>query len=97
MLQVFHLDVAKVDLNVSYTCMLQTYVFKCFRCFVHMLQMFHVDVAYVCNGYTCVFQVFLVFYKCFRRMLQMFQLFECMLQVFHLDVVEVDLVLHMLQ
>jgi hypothetical protein len=26
MLQVFHLDVAKVDLDVTYTCMLQVYV-----------------------------------------------------------------------
>jgi hypothetical protein len=30
MLQVFYLDVVKVDLDVAYTCMLQAYVFKYF-------------------------------------------------------------------
>jgi hypothetical protein len=37
MFQVFHLNVAKVDLDVTYTCMLQTYVSKYFRCFIRML------------------------------------------------------------
>ena len=45
MVQVFYLDVAKIDLNVAYACMLQAYVFKCFqvfytyvyKCFIWML------------------------------------------------------------
>jgi hypothetical protein len=36
MLQVFCLDVAKVELNVAYTCMLQAYVSSVFRCFICM-------------------------------------------------------------
>jgi hypothetical protein len=47
MFQVFHLDVAKVDLDVAYTCMLHGYVFECFRCFICVLQVFHLDIAYV--------------------------------------------------
>jgi hypothetical protein len=34
LLQVFYLNVAKVVLDVVYTCMLQAYV--SFRCFIHM-------------------------------------------------------------
>jgi hypothetical protein len=37
MLQVFCLDVAKVDMNVAYTCMLQAYISSVFRCFIRML------------------------------------------------------------
>jgi len=48
-----------------------------------MLQVFYLGVAYVCN----VFQVFLGVLFVFRRMSQ----------VFHLDVVKADQVLHMLQ
>jgi hypothetical protein len=59
MLQVFHLDIVKVNLHVAY-------VSKCFRCLIRMLQAFHLDVAYVCNGYTRVFQVF-------SNVLQVFQ------------------------
>jgi hypothetical protein len=65
-LQVFHLDVAKVYLNIAYIC-------KCFRCF-------HTYVASVLS--RCLqwlhtyFQGFLVFCKCFRHMLQVFQLFQ---------------------
>jgi len=47
MFQVFHLDVAKVDLDVAYTCMLQEYVSRVSGVFIHMLQVFHLDVAYV--------------------------------------------------
>jgi hypothetical protein len=64
----FYLDVAKVDLNVAYICMLQAYIFKYFRC-SHILQLFYLNVAYVCNGFQVFFQVFC---KCFRRMLQAF-------------------------
>jgi hypothetical protein len=45
MLQVFYLDVVKVDLDVAYT-----YVFKCFSGVSYVcLHVFHVDLAYVCN------------------------------------------------
>ena len=44
MFQVFHLDVAKIDLDVAYTFMLHEYTFKCF---ISMLQMFHLKIAYV--------------------------------------------------
>jgi hypothetical protein len=36
MLQLFYLVVAKVDLDVAYTCMLQAYVSSVFRCFIRM-------------------------------------------------------------
>ena len=71
MLQVFYLDVAKVDLYVAYTCMLQVYVssvsgvsYVCCKCFIWILHMF-------CNGYHAIH----VFSWCFRRILQVFQLF----------------------
>jgi hypothetical protein len=55
MFQVFLLDAAKVDLNVAYTFMLQSYVssdsYIYCKCFIWMLHMFY-------NGYTCVFKYF---------------------------------------
>jgi hypothetical protein len=36
MLQVFYLVVAKVDLDLTYTCMLQAYVSNVFKCFIRM-------------------------------------------------------------
>jgi hypothetical protein len=42
-----HLDVAKVDLDIAYTCMLQVYVLSVFSCFVCMSQVFYLNVAYV--------------------------------------------------
>jgi hypothetical protein len=58
----FHLDVAKVDLDVAYTCMLQAYVlsvtcvsYVCFNCFIWMLHMFAMA------------------FKCFPGVLQVFQ------------------------
>jgi hypothetical protein len=36
MLQVFYLDVAKVDLDVAYAYMLQTYVSNVFMCFIRI-------------------------------------------------------------
>jgi hypothetical protein len=62
MLQIFHLDVSKVDLDVVHVAMAIHACFKCFICFIHMLQMFHLDVAkidlilHVCCGYTHMFQ-----------------------------------------
>jgi hypothetical protein len=57
-LQVFHLDVVKIDLDVAYICygfQVFSNVFasvsnvccKCFSCFRRMLQVFHINVAKV--------------------------------------------------
>jgi hypothetical protein len=48
MLQVFHLDVAKVDLDVAYMQVFQMFSYVCCK-------WFHLN---VCNGYTRGFQVF---------------------------------------
>jgi hypothetical protein len=56
----FHLDFAKVDLDVAYTCMLQALFSSVFRCLIRLLQVFHLNVVYVCN----VFQVFLGVFAC---------------------------------
>jgi hypothetical protein len=59
MLQVFCLDVAKVDLNVAYTCMLQAYVSNFFSSVSYVcLQVFQLYVAYVCNDFQMFFQAF---------------------------------------
>jgi hypothetical protein len=68
MLQVFYLDVAKVDLDVAYKCMLRAYVSSV--SYVSM-QVYHLSVAYVCNGLQIFFRRFR---KCFRRLFQVFQL-----------------------
>jgi hypothetical protein len=61
MLQVFHVAIAYIYVNVS-------------SIFIHTLQVFSSGSYNVCNGYTHVFKFFWCF-KCFRRMLQVFQLF----------------------
>jgi hypothetical protein len=57
-LQAFYLDVAKVDLDVAYTCMLQAYVkcfsdvsYVCYKYFIWMLHMF-------CNSFHLFLSVF---------------------------------------
>jgi hypothetical protein len=57
MLQVFYLDVTKVDQDVAYTCMLQTYVFKCFQVFL----------TYVCKCVIWMLHMFGMVLKCFFR------------------------------
>ena len=54
MLQVFYLDVAKVDLDVAYTCMLQAYVLSVFRCFICMFA-----------SVSSMLYMFLLVFKCF--------------------------------
>jgi hypothetical protein len=71
MSQVFHLDVAKVDLGYFICCndnirMFQAYV-QCISVVLACFKCFHLDVAYVCYGYTCIFQVFV--FMCFRLIL----------------------------
>jgi hypothetical protein len=60
MLQVFNLDVGKLDRDVAYI-----YIYAIVSgVFIHMLQVFHLDVCIFflrlpfCNGYTRVFMFF---------------------------------------
>jgi hypothetical protein len=57
MLQVFYIDVAKVDRDVAHVAMVFSSVYpQCFVCFRHMLQSFHLDVPKVDLdvAYTCM-------------------------------------------
>jgi hypothetical protein len=74
MLQVFSLNVAKVDLDITYTCMLQAYVSKCFIWILHMFAMFFR------HFHKCFIRLFQVFHLSFF----------CMLQLLHLNVLKVD-------
>jgi hypothetical protein len=79
-LQVFYLDVVKLDLDVAYTCLLQAYVFKCF-------QVFH---AYVCKCFISMLHMFAMVFKCFSGIFtSVLSVFFCMLQLLHLDVSKV--------
>jgi hypothetical protein len=60
MLQVFYLDVAKVDLDVAYTCILQAYVSSVFRCFIRMF-------ASVSSGCFICLQLFLNVFQAFSQ------------------------------
>jgi hypothetical protein len=81
MLQVFHVDVAKVDWDIAYVAMaIQVYCVYCKRLF-QIFQLFQTDVARVLSG-CCI---------CFTLKLQVFHpavayVFTHMLQVFHIDV-----------
>jgi len=77
---VFYLDVSKVDLDVTYTCMLQAYVLSVSRRFVRMF-------ASASSG-CCIANVSDVCFKCFICLFYI-------LQLLHLDVLKVDWVLHM--
>jgi hypothetical protein len=63
MLQMFYLDVAKIDLDVAYTCILQAYVLSVFRYFIRMF-------ASVSSGRCIYLQWFL---NVFQEFLQVFQ------------------------
>jgi hypothetical protein len=57
-----YLDVVKVDLNVAYACILQTYVSSVlYVC----LQVFHLDVAYVVNFFRRFHKCLYACFKCF--------------------------------
>jgi hypothetical protein len=84
----FYLNIAKIDLNVTYTCMLQAYVssvsYVCCKCFIWMLYMFVMS-----------FKCFKVFCKCLQTYVAIVSaVFRRMLQVFHMGVSKVDIVLH---
>jgi hypothetical protein len=89
MLQVLYLDVVKVDLDVAYTCMLQTYVSSVLGISYVCLQVFYLDVAYVSMVFKCFSGVFAsVSDTCVSFV------FFRMLQLLHLDILKVDRVLH---
>jgi hypothetical protein len=69
MLQVFYIDVAKVDRDVAHIAMVFSSVYtKCFICFRHMLQLFYLDILKVDLdvAYTCMLQVYVssISYAC---------------------------------
>jgi hypothetical protein len=83
MLQVFYINVTKVDLEVARVAMVFSSICrKCFICFRRMLQVFYLDVAKVDLdvAYTCMLQAYVssisavsyVCRKCFILMLHMF-------------------------
>jgi hypothetical protein len=82
MLQVFHLDVARVDLDVAYI----------YACCKRMFQVFH---TYVESIFIWMLHVLQWLQTCFPGVSNVcckcFNYFGCMLQVFHLDVAKVDL------
>jgi hypothetical protein len=79
MLQVFYLDVEKVDLDIAYTSMLKTYVSSVFH-------MFH---TYVSKCFIWMLHMFAMLSNVFQAFSQMFQtlvssvtsVFFCMLQL----------------
>jgi hypothetical protein len=62
MLQVFYLDVAKIDLDVEH--MFQVFAGIFCECV-------YLNIAYVCNDFLMFFRCF---HKCFRCLFQMFHL-----------------------
>jgi hypothetical protein len=69
MLQVFHVDVVKVDRDVAYVAMaIQVYCVYCKRLF-QIFQLFQTDVARVLSG-CCICSHLSC--KCFIRLLHMF-------------------------
>jgi hypothetical protein len=100
MLQVFHMDVAKVDWDVAYVerlfqmfllffrHMLQACLFGCCICFIHM---FAIILFEYCICFAMVFQVFSGFFQVFQtHVSSVSSVFRCMLQMFHMDVLKVD-------
>ena len=82
MLQVFHLDVLKVDQNVAHVAMAIHVYFECmfqmFLCFFRRsLQVFHLDVLYVSlvcyNYFIWMLYVFVIIFKSSHKLLQVFQ------------------------
>ena len=92
MLQVFCLDVAKVDLDVAYTCMLQA-----------LFQVFWVFHTYVCKCFIWMLHMFAMVFKYFSDVFasvsdSCFKCFICLLlyvATVASDVLKLDRVLHM--
>ena len=73
MLQVFYIDVAKVDRDVAHVAMMFSSVcLKCFICFRRMMQVFYLDVAKVDLD---VAYVAMAIHACFKSIFQVFRLF----------------------
>jgi hypothetical protein len=92
---VFHMDVAKVDLDVAYVALLYTYVSRfCSQCFIYFFRrMLQMCLSECCIWFTHIFASVLSAYLqvFFRRMLQMVSsVFEVFLQVFQMHVPSVS-------
>jgi hypothetical protein len=94
----FHLNVAKVDRNVTHVTVAITYILSvCSKCYIAFSRRMFSSVSSSCVAYVFThmkcFQMFFpsVSYGCF----ECFNCFIRMLQVFHLDVLKVDLVLQL--
>jgi hypothetical protein len=80
--QVFHLDMAKVDLDVA--------MIK-YACCKPMLQMFKVFQTYVANVLCRCLKSISWCCKClFTHVLSVSSVFRCISQMFHLDVLNID-------
>ena len=89
----FYLDVAKVDLDVAYTYMLQVYVASVFRCFICMFTSVLSRCCIRLQWFLNVFQVFSQLFQTFVSSVSF--IFFCMIQLLYLDVSKVDRVLYM--
>jgi hypothetical protein len=110
MLQVFHVDNAKVDRGVGYVAMVVhvccKLLFSMFSCFPDICCSY-LDVAYVLHIYcTCFIWMLCMFYMVFKCFLDVFAsvsdaYFKCFIYLqtyvasLHLDVSKVDRVLHL--
>jgi hypothetical protein len=94
--QVFHLYVAKVDVDVTYVAMIKYACCKrMFQCFRRMLQTFF-SRCFKCRYWCCTCCKWLYMHVS----IACFKYFICLrhiLHMFHLDASKVDQVLHMLQ
>jgi hypothetical protein len=88
MMQIFHLDVSKINLSVVHIVM------AIHACFKHMFQVFHLFQTYIanvssecCKSRSGVAHVAMAIHACFKCFIS----FRCMLQVLHLDVSNADL------
>jgi hypothetical protein len=83
--QVFHLNFAKVDLDVVYVAMIK------YACCKPMLQMFKVFQTYVANVLCRCLKSISWCCKClFTHVLSVSSVFRCISQMFHLDVLNID-------
>jgi hypothetical protein len=85
--KVFYLDVAKVDLDVAYTCKLQAYVSSVFGCFIRMFASVSSECCIYLQWFSNVFQVFSQVFQAFVSSVSF--VFFCMLQLLH-DVSKID-------
>jgi hypothetical protein len=87
------LNVAKVDQDVGYTCMLQAYVLSVFRCFICVFASVSSRCCIYLQWFSNVFQAFSQVFQTLVSSILSF--FFYMLQLLHVNVSNVDQVLHM--